>query len=306
MRIIYEGVDITDNAEVASCVYTDASGGRMDCLSIAFEHPETWYSWRPVEGDRLEIKDENGFSTGEMYVHNISPEDGRFLLRAYSARCGGKDRKWLSYAGVTLKNLADACAAECGMEADIWGLTKDIEYPYIIRQNETPLAFLQRVACLEGGVMKCVKGKLAVIGIEYAQELHTGRVMRLTTANERPRYDSRAGEKLASATIVTASGTATAHDIQASGGRSVTLADTGACSVEQAKRWARGWLMNHNRAYESMELCVGLDGSLTAMTPVEVTGDAPFAGMWLVDEARHDLTGGKTQVRLLRCVTTVE
>lgn len=305
MRIIYEGVDITGDVDVAQAVYTDASGERMDGLRVMFEHAEIWYKWGPREGESIEITDENGFSTGEMYLHAIEPEESRFIITAYSAKSAGRDRRWQSFENATLKALVDGCAAECGMSGAVYGINENLTYPYIIRNNETPLHFLRRIASLEGAALKCVNGKLAVIGIEYAQSLQNRRQMYLSAREQRPRYKSFAGKKLAGATFVCSNGQAVAYDTSVAGGRTLINADSGACHTEQAKRWAKGWLLTHNRQCECMTICTSLDGSLTALTPVEILGDDPLAGNWLVDEAKHDLKRKTTEVRLVRSVTTI-
>lgn len=305
MRIIYEGVDITSDVDVAQAVYTDASGERMDGLRVAFEHAAVWYRWKPQEGERIEIKGDNGFSTGELYLHAIEPEDGRFMITAYSAKNAGRDRRWQSFENATLKTLVDACAAECGMSGAVYGINENLTYPYIIRNNETPLHFLRRIAILEGAALKCVNGKLAVIGIEYAQNLQNRRQMYLSAREQRPRYKSFAGKKLAGAIFVCTNGQAVAYDTSVTGGRAFINADNGACDTEQAKRWAKGWLLTHNRQCERMTICTSMDGSLTALTPIEISGDDPLAGNWLVDEVTHDLKRKTTEVSLVRSVTTI-
>ena len=305
MQIIYEGVDITGDVDVAQAEYTDASGERMDGLRIVFEHAAVWYKWKPREGDRIEIKGRNGFATGDLFLHAIEPEDGRYMITAYSAKCAGRDKRWQSFENATLKTIVDACAAECGMNGAIYGLNDKITYPYIIRNNETPLYFLRRIANLEGAAMKCVNGRLAVIGIEYAQNLQNRRQIYLSTEQQRPRYKSFAGKKLAGAAFVCSIGQAVAYDTSVTGGRTLIKAESGVCDIDQAKRWAKGWLLSHNRQCECMTICTSMDGSLTALTPVEVIGDDPLAGMWLVDEAKHDFMRETTEVRLVRSITTI-
>ena len=56
MKILYEGVDITDRVRLSSCEVRDACGGRCDSALIAFEDSGRWFSWQPQVDDAIELE----------------------------------------------------------------------------------------------------------------------------------------------------------------------------------------------------------------------------------------------------------
>lgn len=302
MQVLYEGVDITDSVCVASATYADHAGGRMDELDIAFEQTENWLRWQPRAGDRIEVR-EGGVSTGEMYVHAVCPED-KFLLRAYGARSAGRDARWKSFENLTLQAVAEETAGESGMKCALFGIDGSIKYHYLLRRHETPLAFLQRLATMEGAVLKCVGGKMNLIGIDYAQALNPVRKMNLSVAEQGLFYTNLEGKKIEQLGVNGPERIAWAWDNGASTGRRMVLNEHCADMI-QAKRWACGALKCGNRQCERIEITTEIDGALTAMMPVEIVSADLANGRWLVQEAAHDLVNRQTKAVFVRQIDSV-
>ena len=83
MRLIYEGKDITQYADVRKCVHRDVSFGRSDSLELELEHAAIWHSWNPQQDDRLQVM-HDGYDTGSLYLNTILPEKGRYRILATS------------------------------------------------------------------------------------------------------------------------------------------------------------------------------------------------------------------------------
>ena len=73
----------------------------------------------------------------------------------------------------------------------------------------------------------------------------------------------------------------------------------------QAKRWASGLLLMHNRQSEMLELAMDFNPGYTAMVRINVKSSTASNGQWIVHETEQDLLNGRTKAKLLRCVTTI-
>ena len=304
MRIIYEGTDISPCIDVRTCVHRDVSGGRSDCAEIDFEHSARWFGWAPKIDEKIRIIEDN-YDSGILYLNTILPEGGRYRMLACSAPSKAGAKRWQSFQGVTLGEIMRACAAECGMDWGLYGLHEDHIYPYLVRRNEGWLAFLDRLMELEGAVLKCVNGKIAGIGIEYAQGLEASQTITISSTQDGVIYKSREAIRLSGITVSTPYAQGSAFELSAAGRPESTISNLPAMDNLQAKRWARGLLMSRNRQAERLEIEMEMNTSLTAMTRIDIDGDTPASGKWLVDEVEHDLQGKRTSVQLLRCMEQI-
>lgn len=304
MDVIYEGKNISDDVDVKKCIHRDVSGGRRDMLDIEFEYSNKWFGWQPQRDDKIRIE-LNGYSTGDLYVNTILPEHGRYRIIATGAKAAARRKAWASYEEKALGAIMATCAAECGMEYGLYGISGGNVYPYMVRENEDSTAFLDRLLTLEGGRLKCLNGKLRGIGIEYAQGQAAGQTVEIDSTQMQARYIHREDVKYAGITIQTPYATASAFDSSASGGVHPVISVHPALNSAQAGRWARGLLLNHNRTAETLELGMEYNAGLTALARIDIESSTDAAGEWVVDEVEHDFVILKTRATLMRCVTTV-
>lgn len=304
MTIYYEGVDITASVNARSCVVRDEATGRADSLDIVFEDAGQWISWKPEEDQRIRVT-QDGYDSGEMYVHTVAPEDRRFRVLATSLRCAARQKEYRSFSGQTIGGIMSFTAAQTGMDYRAFGLNTDIEIPYIEQEFETAAAFLCRLMKLEGATLKCVQGRYTGIGLQWAQARSPVETVRITPSQDGARY-SRTGQRLRRLTVATPSATAAALDTDAPATcPELILGGLAARSYEQALRWATGLLTHINRRAEELRLDTIFNPRMTAMERVNVTGGTDADGAWLVDEVEHDLIERTTTAILRRCVTGV-
>lgn len=303
MKVIYQGKDITDDVDVKKCVYTEVSGGRRDMLDIEFEYSDKWFGWKPEVDDTICIF-HDGYDTGDLYVNTILPESGCYRIFATAAKRAARRKVWASYDNQTLDGIMGLCAAECGMQHGLYGISGGNTYHYILRENEECMAFLDRLLTLEGGRLKCLNGKLRGIGIEYAQGQSAGQTIQIDATQLQARYIHREDIKYSGVTVQSPYAKASAFDSAVSGGAHPVL-NLPVSDSAQAGRWARGLLLNQNRMAEELEIGSEFNAGLTALARINIESETDANGEWVVDQVEHDFVLLKSKATLLRCITTI-
>ena len=306
MKIEYMGTDITDMVEVLSSIVRDTAGGkRCDSLDLEFGNAAGWYSWGPKEDDTIVVS-HGGYDSGTMYVNKIIPSDGKYRIVAASLPCTARAKGNASFFGKTIEEIVRSCAMVSGMDYKIFGIDGDTLIPYIERDNEGCAAFLDRILSLESAVLKCVNGRYAVIGIEYAQNLNAAQTVELFSTQDGTKY-RRDGTMYRSLALKTPYASGYAVDSAVDSSHSMMIRnDLPALTDIQAGRWARGKLLSVNRQCESVVIQNIFNPGITAMVRIDITGDTDANGQWLVEEAEHDLINLSTIITLRRCIRTIQ
>lgn len=304
MILYYQGVDITDDVDIKRCIYTDVSGGRRDLLDIEFEYSNRWFGWQPQKDDTIRATYKE-CDTGILYVNTVLPEQGRYRIIATGAKSAARRAATASFEEKTLGAIMGMIAGECGMNQGLYGISAGNFYPYMIRNNETCTAFLDRLLIMEGGRLKCMNGKLRGIGIEYAQGQTATQKIEIDSTQLQARYQRREDMKYSGITVLTPFARASAFDSSATGNNHPVITTLPAMDGAQAGRWARGLLLNHNRQAEELNLSMEFNAGLTALARIDIESDTDADGEWVVDEAEHDFVRLKSSARFFRCITTV-
>ncbi len=304
MRLYYEGTDITDDVDVCACTHNDASGGKCDMLDIELENAAQWMRWKPGQDDVIEAV-EGQYTTGALYINTFIPSGDRFRVLATSLKSVARRKAWQSFTGAKIKDIIASCAAQCEMGWYVSGIDENAVIPYIERENEGCTAFLDRLMRMEGATLKTVSGRLACIGIEYAQNLEA--IHNITIAPNQRGVSMRKRENLkySGITIRTPYAEASAIDLDAAQQEAHIITNVPALSNAQAGRWARGLLIHNNRAAEHITIQSDFNAGFTAMARVDLTGGDGITGEWIVDETAYDLKRRRTTARLYRCLRSI-
>ena len=304
MRIWYQGVEITNQAQVRECRVKDTCGERCDSLDILFENASGWFMWQPEEDDMI-IVELDGYNSGVMYLNAVMPEDGKYRIIASALPSKARAKTYRSFYGQTIGQIMDVCAAYTNMSRSVYGIEESTVIPYIQQEGETSAAFLYRLLMFEGAALKCINGKYAAIGIEYAAGLDAGAGFYLV-ADQRDVTYTRMGMAYKSITIRTPYGEATAEDTAVDSSHvGLVLGCLPVTNVVQAGRWARGKLQCLNRKMETLQMKTGFNPGISAMVRVDIAGNTDAAGIWLVEEAEHDLINRKTSFIMHRYIDTI-
>jgi len=304
LDIYYEGKNITAHVDAKKCIHKDVSGGARDMLDIEFELSGRWYGWQPKGDDRIRIE-AGGYSTGDMYLNTVLPNDGKYRIIATSAKLAARQKAWASYEHKTLSTIMAACAGECGMKSSLYGISENIQYPYIIRENEESTGFLDRLLRLEGACLKCFNGKMRGISIEYAQRLSPTQTIEINADQKQAFYINRKDLKYTSLTIQARGLKSSALDDSAEGSNHKIITTLPVFDASQARRWARGLLLMHNRMAEALELGMEFNAGLTALARIDIESKTDMDGKWMIDEVEHDFINQKSKATLRRVITTI-
>lgn len=299
MTFFYENTDMTRYAQIDGCVYRD-NAGKMDMLEITLGNAADWHGWRPKTDDVIHVE-EDGFDTGAMFLQSVKPEDGRFILRAVSVPSKAARRSWTTFEDATMAQIMARCAGESGMGWQLYGVDGSMAYPFLLRQNEGPAGFMQRMAEREGATLKCVNGGMRMIGTRAASERTP--VAGLDISADQPGVKYKKDETMlwSSLTVVSGDISVTAYDRSVQQEKPMAIAAP-AGNIVNANRWARNLLMEHNRQAETLTVQAGLDLRMTAMSAVQVTGGTEMDGLWLVKSAEHDLIERQSVTTMERAV----
>lgn len=302
VELWYEGREISQFVDIEEAVWRDRSREKADTMELTLSGAEKWGTWGVSPDDKLELKGD-GWRTGTMFVSAAFPENGTYRIFASAVPAKGRVRKWASFRGRTLEGIGSLVAGEIGMGFRLWGLPVGIVYPYVVRENETAPAFLERLAQREGAVLKCWAGQMAMIGIEKAQERSPGETIRTDWVTPGMDYRRRWDLGTGALTLHSPYASATARDPGEAGERTEeSEARTGA----EAKRWARGKLLTENRLRETLEITGDFTPRWTAMGRIDTEGPVALGGNWTIDEVEHDLVKEKSRCVLLRNTEGIE
>lgn len=305
MRLYWQGVDITERVNIVGCVHRDVSGGRCDALELTLDHASVWYRWAPQEDDEILLVHDR-YSTGKLYLNAVIPLAGQYRILATSVNRAAARQAWGSYHDTTLRGIFESCAAECRMQAKLFGIDGELPFSFALRRYEGPAAFLNRIGEWEGLAVKALNGAFRGVAVEYAQKRDPDMRIEITPSQEGVTYRRWESHKYTGITVQTPHARATARDAGAKGDNAPIITCLPAMDNAQAGRWARGLLLMHNRRAEEIIIEQTLNTELSALARVDVTGATDMTGSWIAEEAAHDFVNKRTTARLLRVIDTIQ
>lgn len=294
--------DITEDALVEEARAADRCGGRRDGLEIGMSGAGLWKTWAPQPDDMIRAT-LDGYDTGRMYVSAVYPEGDTYRIYASGCPSMARVERKKSWRGETLRRIAEETAAYCQMEYALYGIEGDIRYPYMAQRTGCE-KFAERLATLEGGRVKAYDGRMIYIGTEWAQEQTAAASLTIQGETDGVYYLLRGDMGLCAVTVRTPWGEGTAWDAARTGKGEIVI-DLPARSAAEARRWARGILLRRNQGAETLEMETEFNPAYTAMARVDISGDQYAAGEWLIEEATHDLIHRRSEIKMVRTITTI-
>lgn len=296
IKVSYAGVDITGKISINRCIHDMQAAGRSDTLRLLVNDARAvWDAWGPQNGDEIRI-DYGAIGTGKMFITNAAPSNGRFEIRAQSAPKSGYIQRSKAWQSVRFLQLGKEIAERNGLSFKSYGV-EDRLYPYILQDNESDFAFLQRRAALEGCSFLVYDGALILYDEAYMEAVSPTEDLTATPDTDF-RYNDHRSDRYGSCVIT--SGLYTGEYAADNGSARVyrPIIPGGVGSNAEAERYARNLLRSVNK-----DCCGGfvyskiLPGYAAASTVNLVNDRAPsWNGKVFLSHIRNDYGRGVSKI----------
>lgn len=296
-EVILNGVDISDKVNIIKCLTTDRLGGICDDIQIQLPyHGEVAFE----KGATLELIAEN-YTTGEMYVDECESTNDKtsVVVKAISYKHKNKKRKTKSWYNVTLYQLAEDVAQNCGLTVKTYG-TANYTYSSVLQRDESDMAFLTRICLREGYSVKCSGQYLIIFNDYFLENNHTPLPLNaeeITKASLKAKTNCLSEFTVAFYDIDKKqlySYTAKDETIDGGSAKSVEVISNQA----EAERFAKGYLRSVNNSYITGQMLSKFRSDMSAGTVIELTGYDNFDGKYIADEVIHDLAKERTYLKI--------
>ncbi|MFO7153934.1 MAG: hypothetical protein DIU64_003095 [Caldicoprobacter oshimai] len=300
MRIIYEGVDITEAIEVKKADIIDNAGGVADSIELWFDDPQGfWSQWQPQKNHRVELK-EGGFDSGVMYVDELEQKRGFFIIRALSIPQEAKTDRTKSWENIRFMELANELAAKYGFPLETYGVQNYL-YQRVDQYEQADFEFLAWRCMLEGYALKIAGEKVIIYSEKYIESQAPAKTLYID------QFDGDFGFRIKATGIFGACRVSygdISYEFRPAGtlGPTMQITDIYVSSQGEAERFAKNLLRAKNK-YEHTGYCtIELDPGIAAGTVLQIAGVGLADGKYFCEQTVHRLVERKTFLRLRRPV----
>ena len=289
--VFYNGIDITNDITVVSCLMTDSNGGKQDYCKISFANGgKVWQDWKPQYNDELRII--HGYSdSGVMYINGIGSDAKTYQLILLPTPTTAKKKKSRIWRKVKLSEIINDVAKSLGFKAEFYGF-KDYIYSTKTQINKTDLAFMCEMCAYEGFNVK-IFNKTLIVYDEKA--LYLAEASGTITPDECTFYSFDDENTPLSAVTVKyfdaltkqfINYTATAKEID---GGSITL-PVKVDNQAQAERFATNYLQKNNNFIECGMLKLKNADVFASGSVINLGEFTGYSGKWYINESIFDTT----------------
>lgn len=290
-NVFYNGVDITKDITILSCLMTDSNGGKQDYCKISFANGgKVWQEWKPQYNDEVRIN--HGYSdSGIMYINGIESNEKSYSLILLPTPTSAKKKKSRIWRKVKLSEIISDVAKGLGFKVEFYGF-KDYIYSTKTQTNKTDIAFMCEACAIEGINVK-VFNKTFIVYDEKTLNLSE------TTGTIKPdecAFYSFDDENIPLSAVTVKyfdvatrrfiSYTATANDIV---GGSITL-HIKVDNQAQAERYATNYLQKNNNYIECGTLKLKNADVFASGSVINLEEFAGYSGKWYINESIFDTT----------------
>lgn len=296
IRLIYNGVDVTDKVSINRCWHDMYASGQSDILQLRVNDADNlWDKWAPAIGDEIRV-DYDTISTGTMFVSKVNPQNGLYDICAQSAPASGFELQNKAWQKVRLLQIGEEIAKKNGLSFISYGVDDKL-YSYILQKNESDFAFLHHRALLEGCAFLVYNKTLVLYSEAYMEAVAPTETLQIAMDGEYKYNDRRFG--LYGSCLVQAGVYSGEFAADNNLGRKYKPIDIGSVGSDQeAARFAKNLLRYVNKGcYSGYVRAHILPGYAAAST---ITLSNPRATSWdgtvFIDHIRNDYGSGKSKI----------
>lgn len=298
MNLIINDKDITaSDQSINKCKYFDYAGGHADVLQISFNDTDNqWRSWNLTKNDKIRIKKDK-IDTGDMYISNISIEDGFYNLKSLSTPANALNEISNTRENIKLLEICNEICKELGFDLYTSGVQNYL-YSYIERINQNPIAYLNSLLIKEGYLLKVFNNKLIV----YSEKIleNSAALIPITAEDfiSKPTFETSDANILSSVenSYLHSSGLIKSKAVSGLFGKSKTYIFP-VETIGEGERFCKNILRFHNKNEFTGSGYVA-QSDITAGITIDLSGDfAEWQGINFVYEVIHDLINDKQFIK---------
>lgn len=296
LKVFYNGVDITDDISINSCIHDMFACSQADTLTLKFNDiNKVWDNWKAQNEDIISIVC-GVAKSGAMYIDSVIPENGLMTLRASSIPPTAKTVNNKSWENVKLLQLAKEIADRHGLGFESYGVENQL-YSYVRQDNMPDFEFLQQRCELESLAFLVYDKKLVLYSEEYLEKQKP--VKTITVDSDKDfTYTDNAQKGYGKITVKNGDLTGAFKSSNKLSRAKEIVIQTYISGQEEANRFAQGILRqaNKNLATGIFKDAIMREFSAGSIMGIKTTGANSWNGNAFISHIRQDYVKSTSKV----------
>ena len=288
LKVFYNGVNITEDISINSCIHDMFACSTADTLTLKFNDiNKVWDSWKPKNEDIISITC-GVAKSGAMYIDSIIPENGLMTLRASSIPPTAKTVNNKAWENVRLLQLAKEIANRHGLGFESYGV-EDRLYSYVRQDNQPDFIFLQKRCELESLAFLVYDKKLILYSEEYLESQKPVKTITIE-ADKDFTYTDNAQKGYGKITVKNGNLTGAYKSSNGLSKVKEIIIQTYMSGQDEANRFAQGILRqeNKNLATGIFKDAIMREFSAGSIMEIKTTGASTWNGKAFISHIRQD------------------
>ena len=300
LKVFYNGVNITNDISINSCIHDMFACSTADTLTLKFNDiNKVWDTWKPQNEDIISIVC-GVAKSGAMYIDSVVPENGLMTLRATSIPPTAKTVNNKSWENVRLLQLAKEIADRHGLGFESYGV-EDRVYSYVRQENKPDFEFLQQRCELESLAFLVYDKKLVLYSEEYLESQKPVKTITIDTDKDFT-YTNNAQKGYGKITVKNGNLTGTYKSSNGLSKVKEIIIQTYVSGQEEANRFAKGILRQENKNLTTgiFKDAIMREFSAGSIMGIKTVGANSWNGNAFISHIRQDYIKSTSKV-FFRC-----